>query len=77
MLVKKATGDIKPLSNTMLTHQTGRDIHRNSSPLGQNGPFLADDIFKWIFLNENDRISIQVSLKFVPGSPIDNNPALV
>ena len=38
---------------------------------------LADDIFKWIFLNENGRITIQISLKFVPRSPIDNNPALV
>ena len=38
---------------------------------------LADDIFKCIFLNENDRISIQTSLKFIPRSPIDNNPALV
>ena len=38
---------------------------------------LADDIFKCIFLNENDRISIQISLKFVPRSPIDNKPALV
>ena len=38
---------------------------------------LADDIFKCIFLNENDRISIQISLKYVPRSPIDNKPALV
>ena len=38
---------------------------------------LADDIFKCIFLNENDRISIKISLKFVPRSPIDNKPALV
>ena len=38
---------------------------------------LADDIIKWIFLNENDRIPIQISLKFVPRSPIDNKPALV
>ena len=38
---------------------------------------LADDNFKCIFLNENDRISIQISLKFVPRSPIDNKPALV
>ena len=37
---------------------------------------LADDIFKCIFLNENDRIMIQISLKFVPRSPIDNKPAL-
>ena len=34
---------------------------------------LADDIFKCIFLNEYDGIPIQISLKFVPGSPIDNN----
>ena len=38
---------------------------------------LADNIFKWIFLNENDRILVQISLKFVPRSPIDNNPTLV
>ena len=33
---------------------------------------LADDIFKRIFLNENVRIFIQISLKFVPKGPIDN-----
>ena len=38
---------------------------------------LADDIFKCIFLNEKDRIPIQISLKLVPRIPIDNKPALV
>ena len=38
---------------------------------------LADEIFKCIFLNENDRIPIKISLKFVPDGPIDNNLALV
>ena len=38
---------------------------------------LADDIFKCIFLNENARIQIQISLKFVLRCPIDNKPALV
>ena len=38
---------------------------------------LADDIFKWIFLNENDRIPIQISLKFVPRGSIDNKLTLV
>ena len=38
---------------------------------------LADDISKCIFLNENDKIPIQISLKLVPRSPIDNKPALV
>ena len=37
---------------------------------------FADDIFKRIFLNENIRISIKISLKFVPESPMDNIPPL-
>ena len=37
---------------------------------------LADDNFKCILLDENDKILIRISLKFVPGSPIDK-PALV
>ena len=43
----------------------------------QNGRHFPDDIFKWIFLNENIRISITISLKFVPGGPISNIPTLV
>ena len=38
---------------------------------------LADNNLECIFLNENDRIPIRISLKFVPRRPIDNNPALV
>ena len=38
---------------------------------------LADNIFNYIFGNENDSIPIQTSLKFVLRSPIDNKPALV
>ena len=45
--------------------------------LDKMAAILADDIFKLIFLNENGRIFIQISLKFVSKSPIDNNPALV
>ena len=36
----------------------------------QNGHRFADDTFKRIFLNENVRISIKISLKFVPKGPI-------
>ena len=43
----------------------------------QNGRHLADDILKCIFLNENIRIPIEISLKFVPKGPIDNILALV
>ena len=38
---------------------------------------LTDDIFKWIFLNENVIISIEITLKSVPKGPINNIPALV
>ena len=37
---------------------------------------LADDIFKWIFLNEN-RIPIEILLKCVPRNLFDNEPALL
>ena len=43
----------------------------------QNGSHLPDDIFKYIFLNENVWISLKISLKFVPRVPINNIPALV
>ena len=43
----------------------------------QNGRHFADDTFKRIFMNENVRISINISLKFVPKSLINNIPALV
>ena len=43
----------------------------------QNGRHFPDDIFKWIFLNENVWISIKISLKFVPRGPVCNIPASV
>ena len=43
----------------------------------QNGRHSADDTFKCIFLNENVKISIKNSLKFVPKGPFNNNSALV
>ena len=43
----------------------------------QNGRHFPDDIFEWIFVNENARISIKISLKFVPRGPINDIPALV
>ena len=49
----------------------------NSLRPRQNGRHFADDIFKCIFLNENVRISINISLKCVPKGPIDHIPALV
>ena len=58
-------------------------ISRNSNTftfsfISQNGHRFADDTFKRIiFLNENIKISIKISLKFVPKGPINNIPALV
>ena len=43
----------------------------------QNGRRFADHTFKRMFLNENVRISIKISLKFVPKDPINNIPPLV
>ena len=43
----------------------------------QNDRYFPDDVLKWIFLNGNVWISIKISLKFVPSSPINNFPALV
>ena len=43
----------------------------------QNGRHFADDNFKRIFLNENVRLSIEISLKFVTKVPINNIPVLV
>ena len=43
----------------------------------QNGRHFPDDIFRRIFLNENVRISINITLKFVPKGPINNILALV
>ena len=49
----------------------------NPLRLRQNGRHFADDTFNRIFVNENVRISIKFSLKFVPKGPINNIPALV
>ena len=43
----------------------------------RNGRHFPDGIFRWIFLNENVWISINISLKFVPRGPISNIPSLV
>ena len=44
--------------------------------LRQNGCHFADDIFKWIFLNENLWYSNEISLKYVPWGPFNNKLTL-
>ena len=67
-------GTIHPVA---LLPGIGMGVFHNSPPLDKMAAILADNNFKCIFLNENDRILIQISLKFFPRSPIDNKPALV
>ena len=55
----------------------GQSLTKTHLPLDKMAAILADNIFKCIFLNENDRIPSQISLKFVPRSSVDNKPALV
>ena len=43
----------------------------------QSGWYLADDIFRYIFVNEKFCILIKISPKFVPKCPIDNTSVLV
>ena len=43
----------------------------------QNGRCFPDDIFKYIFLNEDVGISLKISLKFIPKVRINNIPAPV
>ena len=49
----------------------------NSLRPRQNGWHFPDDIFKWIFVNGNIWILINISLKFVRKGLINNIPALV
>ena len=51
--------------------------HANTLRPRQNGRHFPDDIFKWIFVNENAWISINISLKFVPMGLINNIPVWV
>ena len=52
-------------------------IKFNTLRLRQNGRHFPDNIFKWIFFNENVSLSITISLKFVPKVQINIIPALV
>ena len=46
-------------------------------PPGQNGHHFTEDIYRCIFVNQKYFfcILIEISLKFVPKGPTDNNPA--
>ena len=60
---------------TQLHHNKSNSLTRWSRD--KNGRHFADDTFKRIFLNENIKIPITISLKFVPRGSINSIPALV
>ena len=57
-------------------HTGDRWVAINKLRPRQNGRHFADDISKYIFLYENARISLKISMKFVPNVRINNIPAL-
>ena len=68
------------LKELLIWHYSWLDIvnmQLNTLRSRQHGRYFADDTFKCIFLNDNIRISIKSSLKFVPRGPINNIRALV
>ena len=72
-------GDCQNHSGKLLFQEAVPCTYRwvNSLRPRQNGHHFADDNLKHIFLNENVRISIKISLNFVSTYPINNIPALV
>ena len=62
---------------SLLSYAATKPRWVNTLRSGQNGRHFADDTFNRIFVNENVRISIRFSLKFVPKGPINNIPSLV
>ena len=73
-LIVISTDDLAPNRRQILIRKVW---YLNTLRPRPNGRHFADDIFKWIFLNENVWISIIISLKFVPRGPINNIPTLV
>ena len=69
--------ETRPWSTWITATHLKIGCHFNTLRLRQNERHFADDTFKHIFLNENVRISIKISLKFVPKGPINDIPALV
>ena len=74
---------LNPPSSGLAYHHKGRRclnitcVPFNTLRQRQNGCHFADDTFNRIFVDENVRILIEFSLKFVPKGPINNIPALV
>ena len=64
------------INKSLMHHQANMGKYINTLRPRQNCRHFSADIFKSIFLNENEWISIKILLKFVSRSPINNIPAL-
>ena len=51
--------------------------HPGLPAINEFNSLFSDDTFRCMFVNENFCILIEISLKFVPKGPFDNNPTLV
>ena len=65
------------IDNSIYDKATSAKYTFNTLRPRQNRHYFADDMFKWIFLNENVWKPIKISLKFVPSDSINNIPTLV
>ena len=73
--VRSVTLTFSHTQNRISSTVLGKQI--NTLRPRQNGHHFPDDVFKYIFLNGNELISINISLKFVPSGLINIFPALV
>ena len=62
------------MSQSQINYNGNTEDPVNTLKPRQNGRHFPDDISKWIFLNENVWLSINISLKFVPKGPMNNIP---
>ena len=80
MCYSRQAHDWSPYHLTITADLTGPGLFTwtvNTLRQRENGRHFADDTFKNIFVNENARISIKISLKFVPKGSVNNITALV
>ena len=67
----------KLVENNSMIPNLQKQLSLNSLRSRRNKRHFAGDIFKCIFLNENDLILIKITLKFIPKGRINNIPALL
>ena len=79
MVLQKENGKKKRLQWSRKTLQASCIKWRCFNTLcpRRSGRYFADNIFKYIFLNESIWFPIKISKKSVPKGPIDSIPALV